>query len=57
MAALIGGGIGLAVAGAAMAGFGGYFYTHPESTDVNLTDSVAFTWDVGMNNIQLGLKF
>lgn len=53
---LLGMGIGLTVAGAAMAGIGAYYYLHP-SMDVALSDSVSLSWDLNPTNIQLGLTF
>lgn len=53
---LLGAGIGLTVVGAVMAGIGGYYYTHSDSS-IALSDSVSFTYDVGLNNLQLGLTF
>ena len=49
--AVLGAGIGLTVAGAVMAGIGGYNYTHP------ITEDVTASWNITPSNIEFGLKF
>ena len=53
---LLGVGIGMTLAGAAMAGLGAYYYLHP-SMDVALSDSVSLSWNVSPTNVQVGLTF
>ena len=48
---MLGVGIAATVAGAVMAGLGGYYYTHPISEDL------AIQMDVGVSNISFGLTF
>ena len=50
--ALFGAGIGLAVAGAVMTGFAGYYYTHPAENK-----KVSFNYNISPTSIGMGMTF
>ncbi|MBQ9243050.1 MAG: hypothetical protein IJ165_07460 [Proteobacteria bacterium] len=53
--AIAGAGIGLAIAGAFLTGFTGYYYTHPDK--VKKDEKVSFNYNIGPTSVGFGMTF